>query len=244
MQLTVGDQSFDLTTRALVMGTVDAGRDRSPALVGHDAERLVAEGADIVEVSAPDGEEAGEAAEAVAAVVAAVHAPVAVASKRWEVVAAAYTAGAVLGTPATGRTDRDFLRATAGAGASVILRGAAPPDEGADRRAALLELARDAEAAGIPRERIVLKPAVDASVLAHAQRLAELGYPLLLSLSAITIAALGGHPALGPDDQRALGLVATALAVTGGWRLVRTSDVKGARRVCDVLAAVLEASHR
>ena len=34
---------------------------------------------------------------------------------------------------------------------------------------------------------------------------------------------------------------ATAVAVIRGARLVRTGDVPGARRVCDVLAAVLEA---
>ena len=34
---------------------------------------------------------------------------------------------------------------------------------------------------------------------------------------------------------------ATAVAVIRGARLVRTADAKGARRVCDVLAAVMEA---
>ena len=34
---------------------------------------------------------------------------------------------------------------------------------------------------------------------------------------------------------------ATAVAVIRGARLVRTADPRGARRVCDVLAAVLEA---
>lgn len=34
---------------------------------------------------------------------------------------------------------------------------------------------------------------------------------------------------------------ATAAAVVRGARLVRTTDAKGARRVCDVLAAVMEA---
>lgn len=34
---------------------------------------------------------------------------------------------------------------------------------------------------------------------------------------------------------------AVAVAVIRGARLVRTADVRGARRVCDVLAAVMEA---
>ena len=36
-------------------------------------------------------------------------------------------------------------------------------------------------------------------------------------------------------------MAATAVAVIRGARLVRTADARGARRVCDVLAAVLEA---
>lgn len=34
---------------------------------------------------------------------------------------------------------------------------------------------------------------------------------------------------------------ATAVGVIGGARIVRTTDVRGARRVCDVLAAVMDA---
>lgn len=34
---------------------------------------------------------------------------------------------------------------------------------------------------------------------------------------------------------------AVAVAVIRGARLIRTTDVRGARRVCDVLAAVMEA---
>jgi hypothetical protein len=36
-------------------------------------------------------------------------------------------------------------------------------------------------------------------------------------------------------------VAATAVGVIGGARIVRTADVRGARRICDVLAAVLEA---
>ena len=36
-------------------------------------------------------------------------------------------------------------------------------------------------------------------------------------------------------------MAATAVGVIRGARIVRTADVKGARRICDVLAAVLEA---
>jgi hypothetical protein len=36
-------------------------------------------------------------------------------------------------------------------------------------------------------------------------------------------------------------IAAVAVAVIGGARLVRTADPRGARRVCDVLSAVMEA---
>ena len=36
-------------------------------------------------------------------------------------------------------------------------------------------------------------------------------------------------------------MAATAVGVIRGARIVRTDDVRGARRVCDVLAAVMEA---
>ena len=55
-------------------------------------------------------------------------------------------------------------------------------------------------------------------------------------------AAAGAHPVLvtvppGPD-----GIAPTAVAVIGGARLIRTSDPRTARRVCDVLAAIFEAA--
>ena len=58
----------------------------------------------------------------------------------------------------------------------------------------------------------------------------------------------GGQPALIVPDTLFVDVAgadcptaATAVAVIRGARLVRTTDVRGARRVCDVLAAVLEA---
>ena len=58
----------------------------------------------------------------------------------------------------------------------------------------------------------------------------------------------GGEPALIVPDRLFADVTgadcptaATAVAVIRGARLVRTADVRGARRVCDVLAAVLEA---
>lgn len=73
--------------------------------------------------------------------------------------------------------------------------------------------ADEAERAGIPADRIVV---VD-------------GDPV------------GRYPVLADVTGEASPTAATAVAVVRGARIVRTSDVRGARRICDVLAAVMEA---
>ena len=50
-----------------------------------------------------------------------------------------------------------------------------------------------------------------------------------------------GHPLFVDVTGAECPTAAVAVAVIRGARLVRTADPRGARRVCDVLAAVLEA---
>jgi dihydropteroate synthase len=112
----------------------------------------------------------------------------------------------------------------------------------------LLERARRAEQAGIPPERIVLDAGLDLGktwqqsleLLRASDRLAALGYPLLLSASNKTF--LGRFFDLEIDERDDASLAAAAVGVTLGCRIVRAHDVRGTRRVCDVLAAVLEAA--
>jgi len=112
----------------------------------------------------------------------------------------------------------------------------------------LLDRARRAEQGGIPPERIVLDAGLDLGktwqqsleLLRASDRLAALGYPLLLSASNKTF--LGRLFDLEIDDRNDASLAAAALGVTLGCRIVRAHDVRGTRRVCDVLAAVLEAA--
>jgi dihydropteroate synthase len=179
-----------------------------------NADRLVAEGADVLELSAP---ERGDPTWAVSALVTAVPVPLGVVTGRSAVARAACAAGAVLASDPTGFADPDFLPSVADAGASVVA-----PD---------LNRARRAEAAGIPPHRVVLElPSASAAALATApmRHATGLGYPVLLSTVHL-------------GDRRAEAWAAAALALSRGCRLVRTVDVRGARRVCDVLAAILEA---
>lgn len=135
-------------------------------------------------------------------------------------VGAAHEGGAVAVADLSGLTDAATVEATAAAGMALV--GILDRDLDA---AALVERARVAEASGMPPGRILLAPVLPArpDMLATVRRLATLGYPLVYST--------------GTDPTPA----ALATAVTGGCRIVRTSAVRSARRVCDVLAAVLEA---
>ena len=232
------------------------------------AEQVLAEGADILDVGgvkAGPGPEVGlqEELDRVLPAVEALHdrfdLPVSIDTWRAEVAEAAYGAGAVLGNDISGFTDADYLAVSAAAGASVVAThirlGPRVPDPDPHYedvvgtvRSFLVERTRRAEAAGIPSDRIVVDAGLDLgkttsqslALLRESRRLAELGYPLLLSAS--NKAFLGRMLALEVGERREASLAAAAIGVTGGCRIVRAHDVRGTRRVCDVLAAVLEAA--
>ena len=184
--------------------------------------------------------------------------PVSVDTWRASVAEAAFAAGACVGNDISGFADPDYLTVAAKAQATVVathirLAPRVPdPEPHYDDVVAtvcefLLARARRAEELGIPPERIVIDAGLDLGktweqsvVLLHASdRLAALGYPLLLSASNKTF--LGKLLDLEVGDRREASLAATALGVTRGCRIIRAHDVRGTRRVCDVIAAVLEA---
>jgi dihydropteroate synthase len=275
VRLSLGSRSYDLTTRALVMGilnrTTDSFHDRG-AYFEMDAflrraEQLVGEGADILDVGgvkAGPGPEVGgaEELERVVPAIEALHArfdlPLSVDTWRASVAAAAYDAGACMGNDISGFADPDYLAVTAKAGATAVathirLQPRVPdPEPHYDDVVAavcdfLVDRARWAEEAGVTPDRIVLDAGLDLGktweqsvTLLHASgRLASLGYPVLLSASNKTF--LGKLLDLEIGDRREASLAAAALGVAKGCRIVRAHDVKGTRRVCDTLAAVLEA---
>jgi dihydropteroate synthase len=276
VRLTLGSQTYDLTTRSLVMGVLnrtpdsffDGGAHFSMGAFCRRAEELVDEGADILDVGgvkAGPGPEVGlqEELDRVLPGVEALHArfdlPISVDTWRAPVAEAAYRAGAVVGNDISGFADPDYLAVSAAAGASVVAThirlGPRVPDPEpeyddvvATVRSFLAERARQAEVAGIPADRIVIDAGLDLGktasqslvLLRESRRLAELGYPLLLSASNKTF--LGRILDLEVGERGGASLAAAAIGVTGGCRIVRAHDVRGTRRVCDVLAAVLEAS--
>ncbi len=276
MELALGDRRYDVTTRALVMGilnrTTDSFFDKGAfyemeRFVAR-AEQLVAEGADILDVGgvkAGPGPEVTEAEELerVVPAVEALHqrfdVPLSADTWRASVAKAAYEAGAVVGNDISGFADPDYLAVAAEAGATVVAthirlrpreRDLDPVYPGGvvhDVRAFLADRAHRAEAAGIPKERIVIDAGLDLGkttpqsvvLLRESRRLAELGYPLLLSASNKTF--LGELLGLDITQRRDASLAAAALGIAGGCRVLRVHDVAGTRRVRDVLDAVLAA---
>jgi len=231
------------------------------------ADQLVSEGADLLDVGgvkAGPGPEVSEAEEldrvcpAISALVARFDVPVSVDTWRASVAAAAFSAGAVMGNDISGFADPAYLGVAASAGATVVathirLAPRVPdPDPVYDDVVGvvsgfLADRARRALDAGVAADRIVLdagldlgKTAAQSLVLLRASdRLAGIGYPLLLSASNKTF--LGRVLDLEIHERRSASLAATALGVSLGCRIVRAHDVRGTRRVCDVLAAIMSA---
>lgn len=277
MHLSLGAHRYDITTRALVMGilnrTTDSFFDKGSywdfdAFLAK-ADQLIAEGADFLDVGgvkAGPGPEVTETEELerVVPAVEALHGrfdvPISVDTWRASVAKAAFEAGAVVGNDISGFDDPEYLTVCAEAQATAVathirLRPRVPdpepeyPDGVVEAvKTFLLDRAHRAEAAGLPRERIVLDAGLDLGktwqqsleLLRESQQLADLGYPLLLSASNKTF--LGKLLDLEIDQRRDASLSATALGIARGCRIIRAHDVRGTVRVRDTIAAVLEAT--
>lgn len=228
------------------------------------AEQLVAEGADLLDVGgvkAGPGPEVGLAEElervvpAVEALVARFDVAVSVDTWSAEVASHCFAAGAVMGNDISGFADPDYLTVAARAAATVVAthirlgpRVPDPEPQYDDVVTTVCEVlagkAVAAARAGIEACRVVLDAGLDLGktwqqsleLLRGSDRLAALGHPLLVSASNKRF--LGEACELAVDERRDASLAAAALGVTRGARLVRTHDVVGTRRVCDLLAVV------
>ena len=276
MLLELGDRRFDITTHAVVVGILNRTPDSffdQGTYFGFDeflrkAEQLVEDGADVLDVGgvkAGPGPEVDEQAELdrVIPAIAELHArfdvPICVDTWRASVARAAFEAGAVVGNDISGFADPDYLAVCSAAGAAVVathirLRPRVPDpnpvydDVVADVNDFLLDRAHRAEAAGIPRERIMLDAGLDLGktepdslvLLRASDRLAALGYPVYLSASNKRFL---GH-LLGTEvtDRVDATNAAHALGIALGCRVLRTHDVRGARRVAHVMSAILDAA--
>jgi dihydropteroate synthase len=224
-ELRLGQRSYDLTHRALVMGILnrtpdsfyDKGLTYELDALCRRAEQLVAEGADILDVGgvkAGPGPEVHEAEElervvpAIAAVAERFDVPVSVDTWRASVAKESYAAGAVLGNDISGFGDPGYLEVAAAAGASVVathirLQPRVPDPEPVyddlvgDVRSFLEERAGRALAAGIPAERIVVDAGLDLGKTAQQS--------LTLLRRSDVLASLGYPLLLSASNKRFLG---------------------------------------
>ena len=229
---------------------------------------ISAEGADMIDVGgvkAGPGPEVSEAEEldrvvpAIEEITKRFDLCVSVDTWRASVAREAFAAGAVLGNDISGFADPGYLAEAAKAGASVVathirLQPRVPdPDPLYDDlvgsvQAFLLDRARRAEAAGIPASGVILDAGLDLGktasqsleLLRASDRLAGLGYPLLLSASNKRF--LGDALGLELTERADASLAAAALGIARGCRILRVHDVAATVKVRDVLEAVLRAA--
>jgi dihydropteroate synthase len=231
------------------------------------ADVLVRDGADLLDVGgvkAGPGPEVGEAEEldrvipTIAAVTERLDVPVSADTWRASVLDEACKAGAVVGNDISGFADPDYLAVAARHNASVVathirLRPRVPDPEPhyddlvGEVAAFLVDRGRRAEAAGLGAEQIAVDagldlgktPAMSAVLLRESDRLAGLGWTLLLSASNKRF--FGELFGLAIDDRRAESLTAVAYGVAHGCRIVRVHDVAGTVRVCRTVEAIVAA---
>ena len=275
-ELRLGDRSFDITHRAVVMGilnrTPDSFYDKG-SYFGFDdflakAEQLVVDGADFLDVGGvkagpgdfvSEEEELDRVIPAVEALRSRFDLPLSVDTWRASVAKAAFAAGACVGNDISGFADPEYLPVCAAAGASVVathirLAPRVPDpdpvydDVVVDVRRFLADRAAQAEAAGIPPERIMVDAGLDLgkteeqslTLLRSSDALASLGYPVFLSASnkRFLWTLLDTDVAHAKDGT----LAAHALGIALGCRVLRCHDARAARRVADTMAAVLGAA--
>jgi len=189
VSLSLGDRSYDLTTRALVMGILNRTKDSffAPAATYNfddffaRAEQLVKDGADLLDVGgvkAGPGDEVSEAEEldrvvsAIAALRSRFDIPLSIDTWRASVADACFSEGAVVGNDISGFADPEYLPVAARHSATVVAthirlkpRVADPNPHYDDVTESVTEFLLDrkdrALAAGIVPSRIILDAGLD-----------------------------------------------------------------------------------
>lgn len=231
--------------------------------------RMVEEGADLIDVggeSTRPGSEPVPVQEQITRVVPVIRRlrdavpdriAISVDTTRVEVAQAALSVGADwINDISAGRDDPEMFPLVASRGVSIVLMHMQGTPKTMQNHpsyrdvveeviAFLLERARAAEQAGIPRTGIVLDPGIgfgkrrddNLRLLAHLGKLVDTGYPILLGTSRKRF--MGSI--CGEADPRALAsatVATTALGVASGVRIFRVHDVWQNRQAADVAAAI------
>jgi dihydropteroate synthase len=255
--------------RPVVMGVLnvtpdsfsDGGRFLDPAAAIAQARRMIAEGADVLDVGAestrpyggavavPIAEEMRRLASVLPTVVA-LGVPVSIDTMKAEVAAWALAEGAAIVNDVWGlQRDGDLARVVAERAVPVIImhnREAADPsiDIIADMSAFFSRSLDIAARAGIARQNIVLDPGIgfgktpeqSLTAIARLSELRSFGLPLLVGASRKRFI---DKVSPAPPDQRLGGSIAAhVLAVAGGAAIIRTHDVAETVQALRVAAAI------
>lgn len=243
--------------RPLLMGILNAGPDsfsdpgaRSPGELVEAAERLVEEGAAIVDVGGESGRtdrpavpESEEIARIVPVIESLAERGFLASVDTWRatVARAALDTGAAMVNDASGLCDPDLAGVCAQTGAALVVTHAAvpPKQKGFPLAGDVVEAVRSglaarevaAREAGVGEDRVVLDPGLDLGktpaqsleLLSRLSELASLGRPLLVAPSRKDfVGALTGRT---PRDRLAGTLAAAGAAADGGAALLRVHDV-------------------
>ena len=265
-----------MTDRPLVMGVVnvtpdsfsDGGRFLDEAAAVAQARRLIAAGADMLDIGGestrPGAEPVSEAVELarVAPVIEAIRresaAPISVDTVKPAVARAAMAAGADVWNDVTALAGSpDSLETAAGLGCGVVLMHmqgeprtmqAAPhyQDVVAEVAAFLAARAEAAVAAGVRREKIWLDPGIgfgktvehNLALLAHLDVMTALGFPVLLGASRKRFIRALDPRGAGVADRLGGSLACALAGAQAGCAAVRVHDVAETVQALEVWAAI------
>jgi dihydropteroate synthase len=266
--LTIGGRVFDWGARTFIMGIINVTPDSfSGDGLGTDVDaavelglRLVAEGADIIDVGGestrPGAEEVDAAEEkrrvlpVIERLAGQVNVPLSIDTSKAEVAEAAFAAGAFMLNDVWGlRRDPDMAGVLARLDVPAVVmhnqRGRPFQDVIGDIREGLETSIGLAQAAGVPRDRLIIDPGFgfgwsvehNLEMLRRLGELRALGLPILVGTSRkSTIGAVLSLPA----EERLFGTAASvALAIANGADIVRVHDVKEMSEVCRFADAVV-----
>ncbi|WP_044641839.1 dihydropteroate synthase [Risungbinella massiliensis] len=258
--------------KTLVMGIVnvtpdsfsDGGRYNTIEQAVLHAQKLVAEGADILDIGGESTrpgatmvsleKELDRVVPVIEAISREVDAPISIDTYKAKVGEEAIKAGAhLLNDIWGGKKDPDMVRVAAKTGVPIVLMQNREKAEYrnliADMQTDLLESISIAKSAGVTDEQIILDPGIGFAksyednllVMRKLEAFTTMGYPVLLGTSRKSLIA---RTLELPTDERVEGTAATvALGITKGCQIVRVHDVKEIARVCKMMDAMLYRKH-
>jgi dihydropteroate synthase len=266
---------FELSLdRPLVMGVLnvtpdsfsDGGRFMEPAAALDHAQRMIADGADIIDIGAestrPGAAPTPEAEELKRVIplvenLSASHVPISADTRKPAVMRAAIAAGASMINDVSALRAPGAMDALVGASQPVAVcvmhmqgepatmqQAPAYTDVVGEVKSFLVERARACEAAGIARERIVLDPgfgfgktvAHNLDLMRGLPEIVALGYPVLAGLSRKS--TIGALTGREVTDRVAGSLAAALAAVARGATIVRVHDVRDTVDALKVWSAI------